>query len=506
MGNSNTKCTETLNKQSEELEKIKKIIKNIKYEINNNKSNINNNKSNLSENLDKFKLELKSEISDKKLEIIDKSPVLQYFHYIDEIDKKINFEIKDFISLFDNYHNLQDIRLLGYSNNQEYLYTDLNKLLHYYLQKEYNFDSKEINEKEIEKISNILKHKVRIIHKNVKINGLEFFKIISKLVFLFYQEKLMVFDNKKRKQNRRLIVFDFDQTITKIHVYAKYRKLYRKKLESNDDFYKFVKDDLSKNFLDQGWIDQNKKYFIDYFFPEDDKFSYLIKELIKNNDIAIASFGNKKVIKYMIERYFDNKNIKNIFSDKNIITPEDLGYSPQTFPKDKNTMLDELMKRFEITDKKKVFLIDDSEPNIEKAKGKYGGVYLIKDKKGIKEKEKLEIFSLINIRLVNRLKSVFNEDKKKEILKNFYRKIEEYKSLLTTLKNDTFISNIKRDYIIQQIKNINNLINNWNIYPYISKNLLTKMFDNGKLSNYLYLLEVKDNKYIEDLGDLIKIT
>ena len=119
--------------------------------------------------------------------------------------------------------------------------------------------------------------------------------------------------------------------------------------------------------------------FMDTFFPNRDLIFNLFNYIIKNDSsLAIASFGHKMVIFYILNRYWEIMSHNNILTliDNNII----LGIEDVEIIKPdirKNEMLEKLMKHYNIIDKSLVLFIDDNINNINIANSNHYKSYWI---------------------------------------------------------------------------------------------------------------------------------
>lgn len=151
----------------------------------------------------------------------------------------------------------------------------------------------------------------------------------------------------------RILIFDFDNTITKIHTIGLVGP--NKDLTKIDTMQK--SDLLSDLFNDSNFINK------------------LINFKNDGNNIGIASYGYKNVIKYILNKF----NLTELFDDA-ILTPADFnlneGYNVTKLLNGKNSIIEKFSQDWNQPDKHKIMLIDDDETNIFRAMN--AGYYAIK--------------------------------------------------------------------------------------------------------------------------------
>ena len=151
------------------------------------------------------------------------------------------------------------------------------------------------------------------------------------------------------------LVFDFDNTITKFQL------IINIPFESISNY--------------KSYVDQRTEDILSDLFKYSKFINNLRKFKNKGNYIGIASYGYKDVIKYVLDKF----NLRDIFNDY-ILTPADFGLKEAvsaTIQLDgKNKMIKTFQQQWNIMDKHKIMLVDDSEPNILRALKE--GFYAIK--------------------------------------------------------------------------------------------------------------------------------
>lgn len=153
----------------------------------------------------------------------------------------------------------------------------------------------------------------------------------------------------------KLIVFDFDCTISRIHTCAT-------KLNQND-----------------AQLESNKIKYIGNV--EADSFKELILEILSSGRfVAVASYGEKRVILNLLFQIF---GLNNPFNELNVITPADISptwpecHEPPMFsPYSKNDMLNLLTQRYRLTPTE-IILLDDTGANVQRAISSGYGGYMV---------------------------------------------------------------------------------------------------------------------------------
>jgi FMN phosphatase YigB (HAD superfamily) len=158
------------------------------------------------------------------------------------------------------------------------------------------------------------------------------------------------------------VVFDFDNTLTKIHV---------------PNFINKIK---NKNNIQKINILLDVYKITDIFDPYvlSNKFRELLKKMVlKKCNIIIMSYGYYDVILYLLREI----NILDYISY--IYTPDEFqlqdGIDHRYMLQGKNVMLSKLRRDFEIKSNKNILLIDDCIINIQNAKKEGYNVYLVKN-------------------------------------------------------------------------------------------------------------------------------
>jgi FMN phosphatase YigB (HAD superfamily) len=152
-------------------------------------------------------------------------------------------------------------------------------------------------------------------------------------------------------QTEKILALDFDHTINKINLSMRIHLA-------------FLKEDKPVNFLASKILDNlDQKEVLSELFQESSFLEYLRRlKKTKKVKIIVTSFGFHDAIVETLNRY----KLSDIFDE--VITPISFGYEDGyehfgTF-RGKNMMLEYAMKKYHITDKKSVLLLDDSRINM----------------------------------------------------------------------------------------------------------------------------------------------
>ena len=221
---------------------------------------------------------------------------------------------------------------------------------------------------------------------------------------------ILKFITKCKDKNIKVIIFDWDLTVSKIHMYHKLNKLWGNNI---DECKRSIESNLS-NYLCYEKINMEKESKYTFFM-----FLYYLKMNHPECTVAIASFGMCDMIGFTLDELFKQSGLE---GNRKEYIPNNFIFGGNYMPHEKhckgfseaignsvnkkNTQIQKLKEDLDIVHNNEILFIDDDNQNIISANSKFEGINTYN--MPVTDNSNIDGFNIGNLKLILNNKNLFN--------------------------------------------------------------------------------------------------